>query len=223
MPVLSPELKRLLECEPNASDAVAEIVANPSLIAQAMMAVPLLESAAKFPAGEDGVRDVIGRRFALFPQPDRSDGEWSAWWSDYYDALADLPLGSLEAAMGAYVKRHDAEFMPKPGLLRELAATTPSRSIQAYTRAVAAVNAAAAPSPRLNAPQTIDPPKMRQMTTEADRQAVKRMREQYDAEIDARPKPCSITQKPPPFGPIDEKGITPKMRAWLAENRGQSA
>lgn len=119
-PALSQGLRLLLECESSADEAVSGILANPALHAEVRAALPAL-LARVGGCGEDHVSKVVGRRLATYPQPERSDEEWTAWWSDYHDALSDLPAEALEAGMRAWVRRPDAEFMPKPGQLRELA------------------------------------------------------------------------------------------------------
>lgn len=133
----------MLEAERSTDEAVAGIVANPALHAEAKALLPILK-ARTAAAGIDGVAHVIVRRFATFPQPDRTPEEWEAWWEDYYDALSDMPIDALEAAMKAYIRSPGAEFMPKPAKLRELASKVGSTAIKAYTRA----KLAAAQEPR---------------------------------------------------------------------------
>lgn len=133
----------LLECERSTAEAVAGIVANPGLHAEATALLPFLKDATA-PAGDDGVAHVIGRRLQTFPQPVRSPEEWAAWWLDYYEALSDMPLDALEAGMKAFIRSPGAEFMPKPSKLRELASRAGSVAIIAYSRA----KQAAAQEPR---------------------------------------------------------------------------
>lgn len=164
--------------------------------------MPALKAVAEHKAGEPGVKAVIGRRFALYPQPVRDEGEWAAWWQDYFDALAETPLASLEAAMRQYVADPDSEFMPKPGRLRELAFTAPSRSLGRYYRAKRAVqmaeeaSRAALPAPR------VDPADVRRLLDDFKTKSASHVE---------RPKPSlpSIAGKP------DERGITAEMRALL--------
>lgn len=181
---------------------------------EAKAALPILKAAAMQKAGEEGVADVIGRRFALYPQPERSDGEWAAWWSDYYDALGNVPWSALEAAMAAYVADPASEFMPKPGRLLELARSTPNKAVRAYDRASKAVayheQVAALP-----------PPSERRPPTDEERAQVMAMLGHYkrtiaQRDLDAPPAPSlpSIAGKP------DQGGITPEMRALLARQRG---
>lgn len=127
------------------------IAGVPALVAEARAALPALQSLASWPAGDHGVKLVIGKRFAIYPQPVRLDGEWTAWWAEYFTVLSDTPLAALEAGMRAYVALPDSEFMPKPGRLRELARKAPCRAIQRYNQARRAVAlAASAPTERVD-------------------------------------------------------------------------
>lgn len=168
---------------------------------QLRAAMPAMIAEARHPAGHAGVRDVIGRRLALFPQPQRSDGEWAAWWADYCDTLADLPHGALEAGMQAWVKQIDAEFMPKPGKLRELAMTTPNRAAIRFDRAQAALNHK--PTVVAFTPRGIEEP-------DANAKAqVKRLLEEYQAGFKAKEVPAFPASNPP----LTESGVSPLMRA----------
>jgi hypothetical protein len=174
------------------------IVASPRLLEEARVALPSLKHTATAKAGEAGVKAVIGRRLATYPQPARSEGEWNAWWADYFDVLSDVALASLEAAMRAYVALPDSEFMPKPGRLRELAFITPCRSLGRYQRALRAVQVADEP-PKLAGPP-VDPTEARKWLADYRAGATKR----------AKPELPSIA------GQTDEAGITPRMRELLA-------
>ena len=132
-PVLNGPLKFWLLDETSDSKAIETIKASPILMREADAVAVALLNEARRPATEDQIKQIIGSRFALFPQPERSDAEWSAWWADYLSALDDLTPASIEAGMAAWVRQIDAEFMPKPGKLRELARTTPATS--KWTRA----------------------------------------------------------------------------------------
>ena len=101
-----------------------------------MADLPALRSAATKPAGAAGVKAVIGRRMAIYPQTEMTEGEWTAWWADYIDALQDIPNAALEAGMTAWVRRPESQFMPKPGQLRDLALNTPNEADRAYNEAL---------------------------------------------------------------------------------------
>lgn len=197
------------------------------MLAEAKAVLPSLRSMATMPAGEEGVRRVIGSRRALFPQPERTPSESAAWWADYFDALAELPEGAIEAAMQAWVKLPEAEFMPKPGKLLELAKTTPNRSIKAYERCKAAVEYTA-PVERGKISkealaQMIAPiaNKVRVEPTQADKDRVKRMMREYIEQDEKRKERAKIIgpELPSTAGPVDETGITPTMRAFLEAKR----
>ena len=172
------------------------------------MALPMLRQRALTPAGEDGVRQVIGRRFGIFPQPERDEGEWAAWWADYVDALADLPEGKLEAAMMAYIRSPDAEFMPKPGKLRQLSEeiewTSPAK--EAWHRAQAATRVDPTEAPPLPRPRA-DPAEVKSMLADFHRQFAERFPEKPKAE------PRAVR------GPTDDRGLTEAMRSHLSSQR----
>lgn len=226
-PQISPGLNSLLTLEPNAERAISEIAKTPAMLAEAKAALPTLHAMATMPAGEEGVRRVIGSRRALFPQPERTSAESAAWWADYFDVLADLPEGAIEAAMQAWVKLPDAEFMPKPGKLLELAKTTPNRSVKAYQRCKAAVEyqppreverLSKAQIDQMVAPLAAKVP---HQPSQADKERVKRMMREF-IEADEARKAKLKTEKQsaePACGVPDETGITPELRQAL-QNRG---
>lgn len=170
--------------------------------------LPVLKAAATQKAGDEGVRDVIGRRFALYQQPQRSDGEWAAWWADYYDTLADVPWQALETAMAAWVADPKSEFLPKPGKLREMAMTTPFRAAKHFGRAQKALTAIAAPDRPAPTPQQVEA--VRRMAAEATRRMVA-------ASLAGRERlkvtPANTAGKP------DETGLTPAMKAVIERQR----
>jgi hypothetical protein len=197
---LSEELSRLLDDTGSSPDARAREIANsPALLAEARSALRDLERVATAKAGPAGVMAVIGRRIALYPQPQRTEGEAEAWWSDYYDTLADVSLASLEAGMRAYVADPASEFMPKPGRLRELAFSAPCRSLTRLYRARRAIQMADEP------PAIAGPP--------ADPEAVKSLLAEYNARnVVAAKRP----ELPSIAGKTDEGGVTAEMRALMA-------
>lgn len=202
-PELSPELTSLLNSWHNADEAIAEISNSPALFHEAQRALPALKDHATGRAGEAGVKAVIGRRFALFPQPARSDGEWAMWWADYYEVLATVPLCALEAGMAAYVKLIDSEFMPKPGRLLELSRMTPNRGVQAYERAAKAVTGKEAE-------------RARPEPTETEKAQVKRMLAGFQAKVAERTVATARPPLPSIAGKPDEGGLTPQMRDLMA-------
>lgn len=204
LPALSPVLNSLLDSAGSHEFAEA-LRRSPALLTECMDALPALEFTARGKAGQPGVRAVIGRRFALYPQPPRTEGEWAAWWADYDDVLMDVPLASLEAAMRQWIADPSSEFMPKPGKLKELAFTAPCRSLMRYLNAKRAVDAALTALP---APERQTPP--------ADPEEVKKWVATFTAKPTGKPTLPSIAGKP------DETGITPQMRALLERRKADA-
>lgn len=205
MPPLSEELTALLDSDGSPDRAARMIADTLPLRVEVERALPALQHAATAKAGEEGVKAVIGKRLALFPQPQRDDGEWNAWWSDYFDTLEDVPLSSLEAAMRAYVALPDSEFMPKPGRLRELAFLTPCRSLQRFQRAKRALQMAEGPPPPIETPR-------------AKPEEVKALLEVFKEKSAAGAKRLAVL--PSIAGKADEGGITPEMRKLIARRNG---
>lgn len=207
-PQLSEGLISLLENDGNPDWSVEQIAGSPVLLEEARRTVPALKAVATHRAGEAGVRAVVGKRFALYPQPPRSDGEWAAWWQAYYDVLADIPLASLEAGMRAYVADPESEFMPKPGKLRELAFTAPCRSLLRYQRAERAIRVADERAQRIPGPP-------------ADADQVKALLAEFEAKAAA--KASAKPALPSIAGKTDAGGLTPEMRALMARRSGAAA
>lgn len=190
----------MLVHEPAGDVAVDEIVSNPVLHAEVKAALPALVAHAA-PCGDETVVGIVGKLFAVFPQPDRSAAEWAAFWEAYTEDLADLPLEALEAAVRDYRRSGKAEFLPKPGPLRELAIKHAQPIRQAAYRA----KRAAESLPRR--PRVPDP----------------RVAEML-AEIASTLKPVENVRPPLPatHGKTGERATTPAMRAWLAKREGGS-
>jgi hypothetical protein len=195
----SQALSALLEAEGSPDDACRRIIADPDLLSETRAVLPQLERTATDKAGTDGARRVIANRFELYPQPQRSEAQWATWWADYFDALSEVPLASLEAGMRAWVAKPDSEFMPKPGQLRELAFTAPCRSLGRYYRAKRAIQMAEE-KPQLTGPR-VDPSDVRAMLSD------------FQSKIRTEPEKPSM---PSIAGKPDERGITPEMRALMA-------
>jgi len=176
--------------------------------------MPALKAEALRPATHDQIKAVISTRFALFPQPQRNAQEWAAWWADYFDALDGLTPFAVEAGMGAWVRSADAEFMCKPGKLRELATTVPSdnRWAKAHYRAQKATAEAVKPEEpaRVSGPnptreEIADVMASFKMTMEAKDPLLK-MRSKFE-----RPSPCAR---------VDNTGVSAEMRALLQQRYG---
>lgn len=207
-----------MDGEPSNERAVREIATNPVLRAEAERVLPVLADNAKRPAGAGGVGRVIGKRMALFPVnlPEEAMAEW---WSDYFDALADLPESALEAGMRAHIKA-GGQFMPKPGELRQLALTTENRAVRALERARAAIEWQ---PPRqfdpVAAPQ-ITPRIIRDEPTAEDKARVRQMFADYSSRVEAQKKPAENPFKVK--ANVDERGLTAEMRALLEQQRSEA-
>lgn len=210
---LSPSLTSWLLTERSDRVAIDTIRKSSILLAEAEKAVPALRDAALTPATDAQIRSIIGQRFALFPQPERSDGEWAAWWLAYFDALAGLTPFAIEAGMAAWVRSPDAEFMCKPGKLAELARTVPNdnRWAKAHHRAVEATK----PKDEPAAP----PPKASEHRPTADQVAA--MMADFQAKMaDKDPfAKMRLKSRPTPSAKVDETGISPEARALLQRQR----
>ena len=159
----------------------------------------LAKDAATHRAGPDGVMEVIGRRFAMYPQPERTDGEWDAWWADYIETLQDRPYASLEAAMREWVASPDAEFLPRPGKLLAMSRTVETDEARLHTKLRKVLEVA----PRLTGPMV-------------PKQTVREMLSEFQASC-AKRREAKPTYEPPPatHGKADERGLTPEMRAVM--------
>lgn len=186
------------------------IESSPILLAECELALPTLRDEATRGAAANEIIAVLSKRFALFPQPDRTDAEWSAWWADYIEALGDVAPAAIEAGMAEYVRQVDSEFFPKPGRLRELAKTVPNKMARACQIAEWAVRRAAT---REEA-EAIEP---RPEPAPADRAQVRDMLESFKLDLAAR-QPPRKPPRPPVSGPIDDQGLTQAMRDHM---RGQ--
>lgn len=208
MPLSGP-LSSWLLTERSDPVAIDTIRKSPILRDEAAAAVPALRAAALTPATEAQIRAIIGQRFALFPQPERSDGEWAAWWAAYFDALADLTPFAVEAGMAAWVRSPDAEFLCKPGKLSELARTVPNdnRWARAHHRAVSATAPAATEAVKPPAEAGARP------TPEEVDAVMAGFRERMTA-MDPFARIHLKAQKTPQ-AKVDETGVSAEMRAML--------
>jgi hypothetical protein len=183
----------------------------PALMAEAEQSMAVIRSEATRSATNEEIARILAARFALYPQPVRTDAEWAAWWADYTNALDDMPPSAIEAGMAAYVKGPDSEFFPKPGRIRELAKTTPNplaMTCEALRRNI---------ERRQRTLEHVEPaPKAEPVPKESVRELMADFKAQMAARNPARPPP---TLKPT-NGPIDERGLTQAMRDHM---RGQQS
>lgn len=187
------------------------IESSPNLLAECERAIPVLRHEASRGSTSAEIIAVLSKRFALFPQPDRTDGEWTAWWADYIQALEDMPPAAIEAGMAEYVRQVDSEFFPKPGRVRELARTVPNKMVRACQIAEWAVRRAA---DTLAAEETrvVGHPE----PTEAEKASIRTMLASFQREMAARAPIRKKPELPPISGPTDDRGLTQAMRDLMA-------
>jgi hypothetical protein len=178
------------------------------LLDEAERALPGLWAQAHGGSTPAEIAKVLSARFALFPQPERTDGEWTAWWTDYNDALLDLCPDAIEAGMAEYVRQPDSEFFPKPGKLRDLSQSVPNRlarAVQVAERAVRWARQEAAAQDTAIVPE-------RRQPSEAEKASVRHMLEAFSREMAERAPQTKRPTLPPISGPVDERGLTQAMR-----------
>lgn len=204
--MLSKPLESWLIAEPSDERAIATVSASDILRSEAAMALPALRQAALRPATHDEIKGIIGSRFATFPQPKRSEGEAAAFWADYFDALEGLTPAQVEGGMAAYIREPHAEFLPKPGRLRELA--TSSASIGRWTRAHARARAAVERSRQADRPALADDSRPSAEEVQALLGPVLEKLAGIDAKRAAKAKP----RQPTPSAMVDGSGTSSEMR-----------
>lgn len=200
------------------------MIADRGLAKEIEAVLPSLREEAIRPAGEEGVKKIIGRRFALFIQPERSDGEWAEWWNDYVATLGHLPGASLEAAIQAHIAKPDARFLPTPGELLAIAKQTPFPAAKRYQHVRGAMEAFTQRVTQSGRTVRVDLdalPKPREMPTEGERTAVRNMLAGYIARDDERRDRIAASRPVlrPIQAPVDESGISDELREimWARE------
>lgn len=206
MPQLGPVLRRLLIVARDSEGPAQQIVADPELLAECGRVVPLLE-AMRRDVGEGVVRDVIGERLETFPQPQRNETQWLFWWKDYFETLGHFPRCALEAAMREWVGSDKGQFMPKPGQLKALCASTATPEFLALTRAKRALYLAQTQGARIAEPLT-------------DEQRAELKATLADVLDGLSPPKARPAPRPPMHGAVDATGITLAMRETIARQTG---
>jgi hypothetical protein len=210
---LTPGLRSLLiGSETEDEDAARRLAASPHL-AEARVNLPAIRNRAMLPAGEEGVRQVVGEALATYPQPDRNDAEWAAWWAPYLSLCADLPMMALRLAMLEHQRGKHRAWLPKAGDLRELALRTRTPAAVAVTRIRRAI--ALAESKRSL------PDASHQAPTPEEREEMTRMAAELVAHL--AEKTPAIPRRPPAQGVTDARGLTPQIRELLARQNGGAA
>lgn len=82
-------------------------------------------------AGERGVAAVLTKWFPIYPPGEKSPDEWKFFWQGYTKAVGHFSVTTLEAAMERWAADPAGHrFLPKPGELRALCASTPTDSLR---------------------------------------------------------------------------------------------
>lgn len=89
--------------------------------------------------GSEAVIKALAPLVTLYGVSDRSEGEWTAFWRFYIDALERSPIEALKAGVADYVAHPNSEFFPKPGPLKALVDKRSSAMLTAMHRADRAV------------------------------------------------------------------------------------
>jgi hypothetical protein len=194
--------------------AISTIAASEILRREAEAAMPALRAAALRPATRDEIKRIVGQRFELFPQPKRDDGQWAAWWADYFDALEGLTPFAVEAGMAAWVRSPEAEFMCKPGKLAELAKTT--ANVNRWAKAHYRAEHATAPA-REAAVQPSEPTRPEDRPTAEEVARVMADLKQKLEERDPWREMKSKAARPTPSAAVDETGVSAEMRVLLQQ------
>lgn len=211
--VLSKPLSYWLLEETSDAKAIEVIGKSDILKGEIRQRLPEIRSEALKPATSEQIKGIIAQRFALFPQPVRNDAEWAAWWADYMDALEGLTAPAIEAGMAAWVRSMDAEFMCKPGKLRELATTVPNsnRWLRAHRIAVAA---------------TVEPikdhekPKTERQERQSAEEVAAIMKDFHTIMKTKQPPEVQNRYRMKPVhGPVDSQGVTAEGRAIIERMR----
>lgn len=116
----SPELWRLLTDHRRGHFEMVEDLIKNDIARTEIRAISDRMEAHLTPCGKEVVVEILAPLVAVYGVPDRSKGEWSAFWRIYIEALSDLPTEVLRAGVTAYVNRGTSEFFPKPGPLKQL-------------------------------------------------------------------------------------------------------
>lgn len=221
---LSTRLESYLDLDGPEDEIVAEIARDAGLLAEARRALPGLRNRARLPAGADAMRLLMAAYFQVYPQPKRTDAEWAAWWFPYEQILADPPESSLAAAMLAWSKKPDSQFMPSPGALLDLARHIATPEGRAYARARAAATLAdTATKDSTGQPFRLTPPVLREMKTEETKAWALQEAARLKAMAAERRRVISEAREdklPPAHGALAPgRHITPEMVA-LFERQG---
>lgn len=230
---LSERLLRLSELT-DLDAMTAQLFEAPGLLAEARVALPTFAAMARRPAGEEGLKSIVKRRFQIYPQPVRADFEWAEFWRDYNTACATISPEALEAAMKRWVKLPTSQFLPKPGELRTMALAEPTEASGRYNRLQQAVRDASALEVRRNRGDfKLEAPELKRIfKPPEDRELVRGMQGAFVADH-ARREAERLRDRPPGHfhlsqGKPGPSGLTAVMRKHMGlpeefEVEGQEA
>lgn len=215
--MLSSPLRFWLLDETSDHQAISTIARSEILSREAEAAIPELRKAALRHATEAEIKRVIESRFELFPQPKRTPEQWAFWWAEYIDALNDLTPYQIESGMAAWVRSPEAEFMCKPGKLRELAQAGYSNNkwVKAVRRAEHAT------APRGGGSEAKQPTLPTPNEERPSAEEIKALMADFHAVMKEKDPLAKIAEKrrPPPCARVDETGVSAEMRALLERQR----
>lgn len=100
------------------------IARNPALKAEVAEVAPRLAEWAR-PASAEAIMRKLVELAPVYGIGDRSEAEWASLFSAYLDALAPLPMESINTA--AVLWNRQASYFPKPGELFKLAEANANR------------------------------------------------------------------------------------------------
>lgn len=199
----------------------AQLFEAPRLLAEARVALPTFAAMARRPAGEEGVKTVLKRRFSIYPQPVNADFEWAEFWADYVSACGECTYEALEAAMTRWVNLPTSHFLPKPGELRAMALAEVTDAAGRYNRLQRAVQEASALEVRRNRGDfKLEPPELKRIfKPPEDRELVSGMRGAFVADH-ARREAERLRDRPPgnfhlSQGKPGPSGLTAVMRKHM--------
>jgi hypothetical protein len=202
---LSRGLTSLLTDSERSDEAAAQALAASPFLDEARVNLPLLRNRALAPAGEAGVREIVGKALLSYPQPDRGAAEWTAWWEPYIALCASQPLSALRLGMLEHMRGPKREWLPKAGDLLEISRTVRTPAAIAVDRIRRALDLTQ-PKPRFVQGGTPAP-----LTAEERQEAIDLA--QCLAET-LKAKGPSFA-RPPAQGAVGEDGLTDRMRALI--------
>lgn len=147
---ISTGLWRQLASDLPAEVALEAIVSVPALHAEARASIPALTSVAE-PCGAQKVREALQPLVLVYGVGEAAKS--AAFWRVYVEQLSGFPAEALAQAVNDYAGGANAEFFPKPGPLKALAAKRTEPILKALSRAK---RAASMLPPKVIPPQDVE-------------------------------------------------------------------